>query len=77
MTATADRTGVIVVRIWLEQQHGSLRARITQTLDVTTHEQVSRGAATLEQILAIVRDGVEAFLAAPVDRRDASHQDPM
>jgi hypothetical protein len=63
MTSDVERTGVLVVRIWTEGADGSLRARITRTLDTDGGDQTSQGAATVEQILATVREWIEAFLA--------------
>jgi hypothetical protein len=64
MTSEAERTGVLVVRIWIESASGPLRARVTRTLDVEGGEETSQVAATAEQILRLVRDWIEAFLSA-------------
>jgi hypothetical protein len=40
-----------------------LRARITQTLDITTRDETSQLASDAEQILSIVREWVDAFTA--------------
>jgi hypothetical protein len=63
MAAGTDRVGVMVVRIWIESSAGSLRARITETPDLSSPEQVSHAAATVDEIVAIVRAWVEAFAA--------------
>lgn len=57
-----DRAGVMVVRIWVEGPNRSLRARLTQTLDLSTREQTSSAAASTEEVLAIVREWVSAFV---------------
>lgn len=62
MVTDSGRTGVMVVRIWIEGSDGSLRARLTETLDIATHEDTARAASTLEEIVEIVRTWVEAFL---------------
>ena len=53
---------MLVVRIWTESATGSLRARITQTLDVDGREQTSEAVATGEQILSTVREWIDAFV---------------
>ena len=62
MSIANERTGVIVVRIWMDEADGSLRGRMTHTLDVTSDEQVSWVAVTPEQISTGVRSFVKAFL---------------
>lgn len=62
MTSQAERTGVLVVRIWIEGASGSLRARVTRTLDVEGGEETSQVAASAEQILSTVREWIEAFV---------------
>ena len=64
MVTGSDRTGVMVVRIWMEGGDGSLRARLTETLDLSTHEETARAASTVEEIVDIVSGWIEAFLAA-------------
>ena len=63
MTSDAERTGVLVVRVWIESPNESLRARITSTLDVNGDAQESHAAASTEQILTAVREWIEAFVA--------------
>jgi hypothetical protein len=63
MTSDAERTGVLVVRVWTEGATGSLRARNTHTLDAEGDEPTSEVAARVDQILSIVREWIEAFLA--------------
>jgi hypothetical protein len=57
----------MVVRIWIEGSDGTLRARLTETLDVATREDSARAASTLEEIVDIVRAWVEAFLATAAE----------
>ena len=62
-TQTTDRTGLMIVRLWLEGSAGEgLRARITQTLDSNGPEQAMATAATPEDIYTVVRTWVEAFV---------------
>lgn len=56
-----ERTGVLVLRIWVEQGDGGLRARITTSDDVESPEHTSVVAATLDEILRVVREFVERF----------------
>jgi hypothetical protein len=60
----AERTGVLVVRVWIERPPGTgLRARITaQELD--NGEQATTVASTVDAILDVVRQWLEAFVAA-------------
>jgi hypothetical protein len=64
MASGLDRTGVMVVRVWIERSDGSLRARLTETLDLTTHEETSCAASSAEEIVEIVSRWVQAFAAA-------------
>jgi hypothetical protein len=59
-----ERTGVLVLRVWIEPAASeSLRARITAERDLEARERVSAVAASVPQILEIVRDWVEEFAA--------------
>jgi hypothetical protein len=61
-----DRTAVLVIRAWFESGPGddALRARITRTADVAAEAGVESAAATEDEILAAVRDWLDAFTAA-------------
>jgi hypothetical protein len=63
MAAGSERVGVMVVRIWTEDPLGSIRARITRTLDLTTNDETSCVAASTEEVLERVREWVEEFAA--------------
>ena len=66
MGPDTERVGVIVIRAWTEAPDGSLRARITWTLDVSrSGEEQSRAAASGEQVLAAVREWLDAFRTPP------------
>ena len=58
----ADRTGIFIVRLWLEgnAQQG-FRARMTQTLDSTGDQKMSM-AANADDVYSAVRTWVEAFV---------------
>lgn len=61
--SSSDRTGVLIVRLWIEANHElGLRARITQTLDTTATEQSVAVAASADDICAVVKRWVEAFV---------------
>lgn len=69
---TSDRTGILIVRLWIEgNAHEGFRARITRTLDSTGREQELAAAAAPEDIYAVVRTWVEAF----VDQETATSSD--
>ena len=62
---TGERTGVLVVRIWVEPgAGGGLRARMTSTLDVTEQDEVVTVASTPEGIAAVVGRWIDDFVAA-------------
>jgi hypothetical protein len=59
-----ERTAVLVIRLWVEGEPAAgLRARVTQTLDVTKAEQVSTVTASKQEIHEIVDRWFESFLA--------------
>jgi hypothetical protein len=62
---TGERTGVLVVRIWVEPGvGGGLRARMTSTLDVTEQDEVVTVASTPDGIAAVVDRWIDDFVAA-------------
>lgn len=63
-TQSFDRTGILIVRLWIEGSAlEGFRARITQTLDSTGPGQaMGTAAANPEAIYAAVRTWVEAFV---------------
>ena len=63
MTAVeADRTGVMIVRIWLESAHEQgLRARLTESSDLASRKHVSHAAASVDEIVGTVRRWAERF----------------
>jgi hypothetical protein len=50
--AASEPTAVLVIRAWLEE--GTLRARITRTLDVSRLQIVESAAASEEEVLETV-----------------------
>lgn len=70
---SADRTGILVVRLWIEANpRDGFRARITRTLDAAGPEQADATAATPEDVYAVVRTWVEAFVTS-----DGAAADPV
>jgi hypothetical protein len=63
METEPQRTGVLVVRVWIEAGDGGLRARLTGTHDVAQGEETTETAATVDDVVAIVRSWVESFAA--------------
>ncbi|HVL89949.1 MAG TPA: hypothetical protein VM841_06915 [Actinomycetota bacterium] len=62
MKPTLERTGVLIVRLWIEVNHDQgLRARITQTLDTGAGEQSIAVATSAEGICAVVKEWVQDF----------------
>lgn len=61
-TTRSDRTGVLVIRLWIEENHPtSLRARITEAHDNIRGEHTVAVASSGEGISAIVERWVETF----------------
>jgi hypothetical protein len=65
MEGVHERTGVLVVRAWIEGDPAQLKARITQTIDVAARESATTTASTAEQIYGAVRRWLEEFEAGP------------
>jgi len=64
--AADERTGVLVIRAWLEEGLGerALRARITQVSDVMSSTTVETAASSEEDVLRTVAEWLETFVAA-------------
>jgi hypothetical protein len=61
-SSTVDRTGVLIVRLWIESNHETgMRARITQTLDTMATEHSVALVASSHDICAVVKQWVEDF----------------
>lgn len=62
---TADRTGILMVRLWIEKDAVSgLGARITQTMDTKEPEHLVSNAADSAEICAVIQNWVERFVAS-------------
>jgi hypothetical protein len=59
-----ERTGVFVLRAWADSfTEDGFRARVTSRLDVESREDDIRTTATVEGVLEIVREWLQAFRA--------------
>lgn len=68
MTRMGERSGVLVVRAWVEGgTQAGLRARITQSRDLTSSEQIMTTTATVEEIIDTVRVWLESLLSDQSD----------
>jgi len=64
MGKATERSGVLVVRAWVEGgTPAGLRARITQSRDLTSNEQTITATATVEGIIAAVQAWLDALLS--------------
>jgi hypothetical protein len=63
----AKRTGVLVIRAWLEEaaETDTLRARITRTSDIAEAAPSQEVSASETEILAIVRSWLREVVAHP------------
>jgi hypothetical protein len=62
MAVERERAGVMIVRIWVEQgNEGRLRARLTESSDLASRQQTTHSAATVDEIVALVRGWAETF----------------
>jgi hypothetical protein len=62
-----DRTGVILIRVWLEGGCGEpqLRIRIVSRRNLAADAHATASASTIEEALVYIRDWLERF---PVSR---------
>jgi len=56
-----EPTAVLLIRAWVEAD-GGLRARITRTLDASSHEQIVTAAASPEEVVRAIVEWLDAFL---------------
>ena len=55
-----EPTAVLLIRAWVEAD-GGLRARITRTLDASSHEQIVTAAASPEEVVRESSNGLMLF----------------
>lgn len=60
-----SRTGLLVVRVWIEgdPDEGRFRARITHTIDLVADAEVVTAVATADDVCFAVREWLETYLA--------------
>lgn len=58
-----ERTGVLVLRVWIEAGSDEFRARVTAESELGTGERETAVAGSLEEIIEFIRVWVEEFLA--------------
>lgn len=56
-----ERTGVLIVRLWIEGEPTGLRARITRLVDISREEQIISTASSIDEIMNTVRAWLESF----------------
>jgi hypothetical protein len=62
--APSERTGVLVLRVWIEAgSESGLRARITTEDELGSQERVSVVAGSVEQVVEFVEQWVRGFAA--------------
>lgn len=59
-----ERTGLLIVRAWIEAGDEGLRARITRVLDLAAPEEVVVAVAGPAEVLATVRAWLDDFTGA-------------
>jgi hypothetical protein len=66
MLRLTERTGVVVIRVWIERPDGAnaFRARITLVGDLENEQTRTAAAASTNEIVEIVRDFLDEFVAA-------------
>jgi hypothetical protein len=63
VSLAAERSGVLVLRIWTESGLvGDLRARISSRLDLDSAARDTAVAGSSDEILAVVADFLEGFI---------------
>jgi len=65
IAVVSERTGALVIRAWIES--GSLRARVTRTLDTNVRDDVVSVVATPQDVTRIVVDWLDAFVQQSVE----------
>lgn len=61
-TLPSERTGVLVIRAWIEGEPASLRLRITRTLDISSRDEEATAAASIDEACAVVRRWLDDFV---------------
>lgn len=61
MVRSLDRSGVLVIRAWIEPATGSLRARISRVSGLIGRERTVTSSSSADEILNIVRDWLDTI----------------
>jgi hypothetical protein len=61
MTAAGERSGVLVIRAWVDGDPPRLKARIIQAIDPTRDEPEAAAVSSTEELCAEIRRWVEAL----------------
>ena len=62
MLSTPERTGVIIIRVWLEADVADgFRARVTAVRDLEANEVDNAVASSVDEVVEIVQRFVSAF----------------
>ena len=61
------RTGVLILRVWLEGRHPTPRIRMTARQDLDVDDQETAVARTAEEALAYIRAWLDRFAASSED----------
>ena len=72
MTQPEARTGVCVIRAWREGEAHTLRARITHTLDISLHDEVTVTVAGTDALRAAFAEWLDEFERDSELRREGS-----
>jgi hypothetical protein len=62
-----ERTGVLVLRVWIEACTDGFRARITAERELGVDERVTVVAKSVDEIIEFVRRWVEEFVGRPAN----------
>jgi hypothetical protein len=68
-TVPAPRTGVLILRLWVEPGTTEMRARITEVDDIASGVEVQHTASDLGEVCATARRFVERFVRGDADPR--------
>jgi hypothetical protein len=68
--AATDRSGVLVVRVWLVPGGERLLARVTRSLDLSSMTQETSSTDSTAEICGIVRGWLDEFLSTAVPAND-------
>jgi hypothetical protein len=65
MTTAGERSGVLVVRAWIEGDPPQLKARLTHTIDLTQFEPSSATVSSAKEIHYEIDRWLEALQTGP------------